>query len=79
MFRRLTHRLFNSPFIRRIQFYARRASGQLDRRFFITLIEGILAIVAIAAVLITLLEKPWTAGLRRLVVLLGSDDGPRPG
>ena len=60
MFRRLTHRLFDSPLIRRIQFYARRARGQLDRRFFVTLVEGILAIVAIAAVLITLLEKDWT-------------------
>ena len=60
MVHRLTHRLTDSPLIRRIQFYARRARGQLDRRFFITLIEGILAIVAIAAVLITLLEKDWT-------------------
>ena len=60
MVHRLTHRLTDLPLIRRIQFYARRARGQLDRRFFITLIEGILAIVAIAAVLITLLEKDWT-------------------
>jgi voltage-gated potassium channel len=60
--RRRLSRLFESPLIRRIQFYARRARGQLDRRFFVTLIEGILVIVVIAAVLITLLEKDWTLG-----------------
>jgi voltage-gated potassium channel len=60
--RRRLSRLFDSPLIRRIQFYARRARGQLDRRFFVTLIEGILVIVVIAAVLITLLEKDWTLG-----------------
>lgn len=60
MRRRLSARLLDSPLIRRIKFYARRAGGQLDRRFFITLVEGILVIVAIAAVLITLFEKDWT-------------------
>jgi voltage-gated potassium channel len=60
MVRRLSSRLFKSPLIRRVRFYAGRASGQLDRRFFVTLVEGILVIVAITAVLITLLEKPWT-------------------
>ena len=34
--------------------------GQLDRRFFLTLAEGIVGFVAIAAILITLVEKPWT-------------------
>ena len=60
MRRRLSARLLDSPLIRRIKFYAHRAGGQLDRRFFITLVEGILVIVAIAAVLITLFEKDWT-------------------
>jgi voltage-gated potassium channel len=60
MRRRLSARLSASPLIRRIRFYARRAGGQLDRHFFITLVEGILVIVAIAAVLVTVLEKPWT-------------------
>jgi voltage-gated potassium channel len=49
-----------SPIIRRVAWHIRRVGGQLDRRFFITLLEGILAIVAIAALLITLLEKPRT-------------------
>jgi voltage-gated potassium channel len=49
-----------SPIIRRVAWHIRRVGGQLDRRLFITLGEGILAIVAIAAVLITLLEKQPT-------------------
>ncbi|MFL5674915.1 MAG: potassium channel family protein [Chloroflexota bacterium] len=52
--------VISSPIIRRIAWHLRRVTGQLDRRFFITLTEGILAFVAIAAVLITLLEKPLT-------------------
>ena len=40
-----------SPIIRRVAWHLRRVVGQLDRRFFITLTEGILAFVAIAAVL----------------------------
>jgi voltage-gated potassium channel len=50
-----------SPIIRRVAWHIRRVGGQLDRRFFLSLGEGILAIVAIAAVLITLLEKQPTA------------------
>ena len=49
-----------SPLIRRVAWHIRRVGGQLDRRFFLSLAEGIVAFVAIAAVLITLLEKPWT-------------------
>jgi len=49
-----------SPIIRRVAWHLRRVSGQLDRRFFLTLTEGILAFVAIAALLITVLEKPLT-------------------
>src|SRR3954469_4576213 len=52
--------VLTSPIIRRVAWHLRRVAGQLDRRFFITLTEGILAFVAIAAVLITLLEKPFT-------------------
>jgi voltage-gated potassium channel len=49
-----------SPLIRRVAWHVRRIGGQVDRRFFLSLIEGILAVVLIAAVLVTLLEKPWT-------------------
>ena len=34
--------------------------GQLDRRFFLSLAQGIIGFVLVAAVLITLFEKPWT-------------------
>ena len=50
-----------SPLIRRVAWHIQRVSGQLDRRFFLTLAEGIVGFVAIAAILITLFEKPWTA------------------
>src|SRR3954453_23047883 len=49
-----------SPIIRRIAWQIRRVGGQVDRKFFLTLAEGIVGFVAIAAVLITLFEKPWT-------------------
>jgi voltage-gated potassium channel len=52
--------LFSSPIIRRVAWHIKRVGGQLDKRFFITLGEGILGVVAIAAVLITLLEKKPT-------------------
>jgi voltage-gated potassium channel len=52
--------LFEVPLIARVMWYSRRARKQLDRRFFIMLLAGILGFVAIAAVLVTLLEKPWT-------------------
>ena len=51
-----------TPLIRRVVWHLRRVTGQLDRRFFLSLAEGILILVAIAAVLITLLEKPVTFG-----------------
>jgi len=49
-----------TPLIRRVAWHIRRVGGQLDRRFFLSLIEGIVVLVAIGAVLITLLEKPLT-------------------
>ena len=49
-----------TPLVRRIVWHIRRIGGQLDRRFFLSLAEGILVIVAIGAVLITVLEKPLT-------------------
>lgn len=49
-----------SPLIRRVAWHVRRVGGQLDRRFFLSLAQGILAFVAVAAILITLFEKPWT-------------------
>jgi len=36
--------------------------GAVDRRFFLSLAEGAAAFVAIAALLVTILEKPWTEG-----------------
>jgi len=50
----------SSPLVRRIVWHARRVTSQLEPRFFLTLIEGILVFVAIAALLITLFEKSLT-------------------
>ena len=49
-----------SPIIRRVTWHVRRVAGQLDRRFFLTLAEGIVGFVLVAAILITLFEKTWT-------------------
>ena len=49
-----------SPVVRRVAWHVRRVASQLDRRFFLSLAQGIVILVAIAAVLITLFEKPLT-------------------
>ncbi|HEY3334457.1 MAG TPA: NAD-binding protein [Candidatus Limnocylindrales bacterium] len=52
--------LFASPIIRRVAWYAQRAQKSLDRRFFVSLAMGIFIFTGLAAVAVTLLEKPWT-------------------
>jgi voltage-gated potassium channel len=52
----------SSPLVRRLAWHVRRVGGQLEPRFFLTLVQGIVAVVAVAALLITLLEKEWTLG-----------------
>ncbi|HET7495245.1 MAG TPA: NAD-binding protein [Candidatus Limnocylindrales bacterium] len=52
--------IFSSPLVRRVLWHLGRMRGQLDRRFFLSLGQGIVGFVLIAAVLITLFEKPWT-------------------
>jgi len=57
---RLPTILVASPIIRRVAWHLRRVSGQLDRRFFLSIAEGIAGFVVIAAILVTALEKSWT-------------------
>ena len=52
--------LLTSPIIRRVVWHLRRVSGTLDRRFYLALAQGILLFVTLAAVLITMFEKPFT-------------------
>ncbi|MGZ9160600.1 MAG: potassium channel family protein [Candidatus Limnocylindrales bacterium] len=52
--------LFGSPLVRRVLWHVGRIRGQLDRRFFLSLAQGIIGFVLVAAVLITLFEKSWT-------------------
>ena len=54
--------LFANPLIRRVAWHTRRIAGSVDRRFFLTLAEGAAVFVAIAALLVTIIEKPWTQG-----------------
>ena len=51
---RLRLPLFSSPLIRRVSWHVKRIGGQLDRRFFLSLAEGIIAVVLVSAILITL-------------------------
>jgi voltage-gated potassium channel len=46
--------------VRRVVWHLKRMVGQLDRRFFMSLAQGIIGFVLAAAVLITLFEKTWT-------------------
>ncbi len=48
-----------SPLIRRVAWHIRRVGGSFDRRFFLTLAEGIVGFVLVAAIFITLFEKEW--------------------
>jgi voltage-gated potassium channel len=50
----------DSPIVRRLTWHLNRMRGQLDRRFFLSLSQGIIGFVLVAAVLITAFEKPWT-------------------
>jgi voltage-gated potassium channel len=52
--------LLSSPIIRRVAWHVRRVGGQVDRRFFFTLAQGIIGVVLVAALLITVFEKPLT-------------------
>ncbi len=54
--------LFASPLIRRVAWHTRRIAGAVDRRFFLSLIQGAAVFVGLAAILVTFLEKPWTEG-----------------
>jgi len=54
--------LLANPLVRRVAWHTRRIAGAVDRRFFLSLLEGAAAFVAIAALLVTILEKPWTGG-----------------
>ncbi|MGP1674585.1 MAG: TrkA-related ion transporter, partial [Candidatus Limnocylindrales bacterium] len=57
---RLALPLISSPLVRRMVWHVGRIRGQLDRRFFLALAQGIVGFVLVAAVLITLFEKSWT-------------------
>ncbi len=55
--------VFASPLMRLLAWHARRIARGVDRKFFLALAEGAGAIVLVAALLVTLLEKPWADGI----------------
>ena len=57
---RVAFPILSSPLVRRVAWHIRRIGGKVDRRFFLSITQGIVAIVVLAAILITVLEKPWT-------------------
>ena len=63
--------LIASPIIRRVAWHTRRIAGAVDRRFFLSLAEGAAIFVGIAALLVTLVEKPWYHGLGPAVEWFG--------
>jgi len=50
--------LFNVPLLHRVSFHVRRLTGGADRGFFLRLLLGLAAVVAVAALLVTILEGP---------------------
>ena len=48
--------LFAAPLLRRIGFHARRIGSQVDRHFFTSLLTAVIAFVAVATIVVTLLE-----------------------
>ena len=52
--------LFHSAFLRRVMWHVRRVAKQVDRRFFMVLLAGLVVVVSLAAVAITILEKDFT-------------------
>ena len=52
--------LIDVPLVRRVAWHMSRVRRSLDRRFFIALVTGLFVVVLVAALAITILEKPWT-------------------
>ncbi|MEO8468256.1 MAG: NAD-binding protein [Chloroflexota bacterium] len=63
--------LVASPIMRRVAWHTRRIAGAVDRRFFLSLAEGAAIFVGIAALLVTLFEKPWSGGVGPAVEWFG--------
>ena len=60
-----------SPLMRRIAWHARRIAGGVDKRFFLSLLEGAAVFVLAAALLVTLIDKPLPGDLGEAVGVFG--------
>ena len=52
--------LFDSPFLRRVSWHVKRVGEKIDRRFFVSLILGLVVILGLASVVIWLTETDRT-------------------
>ena len=57
--------LFDSPFLRRVSWHVKRVGEKIDRRFFVSLILGLVVILGVASVVI------WLAETDRTIDMLG--------
>ena len=60
--RRRLSSLFDSPFLRRVQWHLRRITGKIDRRFYFSLLAFLIIFLAIAAVIVWLTETERAPG-----------------
>jgi voltage-gated potassium channel len=60
-----------SPIMRRIAWHTRRIVGGVDKRFFLSLLEGAAVFVFAAALLVTLIDKPLPGDLGAAVGIFG--------
>lgn len=60
--RRRLSSLFDSPFLRRVQWHLRRISGKIDRRFYLSLFAFLIIFLAIASVIVWLTETDRAPG-----------------
>lgn len=58
--------LFDSPILRRVRWHMHRVAGKVDKRFFISLITGLVLLVGIAAVVV------WAVETDRSLIDLGT-------
>lgn len=55
-------RIFDSPFLRRVAWHIRRVGAKIDRRFFTSLILGLVVVLGIAGAIVWLAETDHTLG-----------------
>ena len=55
--------LFDSPFLRRVSWHVKRVGEKVDRRFFVSLILGLVVVLGVSAAVVWLVETDRTLDL----------------